>query len=326
MATVLRGADFDTAAFIGSYALRPNRGLDRGFQSYTREYLMTEAVRPHPENHAGHITDEAIAWLSSRDPARRLFLWVHYQEPHGAYTPPTFRAPEDDDDGPVLEASPTNSGVGAIPLYQWLGHGRLREYEARYDGEITEFDRHLGRLIEALETTGALDRSVVVLTSDHGEAFGEENLYCAHSEGLSEVLLRVPLLLRIPGHPPGKRTDRVRLIDVARTMLETLTVDASVFHGHNLLQMIGDRPVVAQVTHRGRHFRSYRKGGFELSQVSGGRPVIRGSAGHSVEPNDEVFVRMDRDLRRLAPWPSKVEQKMLSQEEHDALRAMGYLD
>ena len=326
LATLLHDADFETAAFIGSYALRPNRGLDRGFQSYTQEYLTTEAVRPHPENHAGHITDEAIVWLSSRDPTHRLFLWIHYQEPHGAYTPPDFRVPTDDGDGPVLEPSATNSGVGAIPMYQWLGHGRLSEYEARYDGEITEFDRHLGRLVNALDATGVLDRSMVVLTSDHGESFGEENLYCAHSESLSEVLLRVPLLLRIPGHPPEVRTDTVRLIDVARTMLETLSVDSGAFHGHNLLQMIGDRPVTAQVTNQGRHWRSFRQGDYELRQVSGGRPVLHSGGDASTARNDPVYVRMERDLRRNAPWPEKREQRPLSQEEQNALRAMGYLD
>jgi arylsulfatase A-like enzyme len=326
VATILSDLGFETAAFIGSYALRPNRELDRGFDSYTQEYLTTEAVRPHPENHAGPLTDEAIAWLASRDPTHRLFLWIHYQEPHGAYTPPSFRAPAEDGDGLVLEPSPTNSGKGAIPKYQWLGHGRLSEYEARYDGEITEFDRHLGRLVDTLETTGILDRSIVVLTADHGEAFGEDNLYCAHGEGLGEVLLRVPLLVRMPGHSPVVRTDTVRLIDVPRTILETLSVDANVFQGHNLLQMIGDRPVVAQVTHRGRHFRSYRNGDYELRQASGERPKLHARTGLSAEGNDAVFVRMERDLRKLAPWPMQLEQEPLSQEERDALRAMGYLD
>jgi arylsulfatase len=326
LATVLRGSAFDTAAFVGSYALRVNRRLDRGFQSYTQEYLTTEAVRRHPENHAAHITDEAIAWLENRDPAHRLFLWVHYQEPHGAYTPPDFRVPAGGDEGPILDPSPTNSGRGAIPKYQWLGHGRLREYEARYDGEITEFDRHLGRLVRTLKTTGILDRSIVVFTSDHGEAFGEENLYCAHSEGLSDVLLRVPLFVRVPGHPPAVRTDTVRLIDVARTILETLSIDASQFRGHNLLQMIGNRPVTAQVTRKGRHWRSYRKGDYELRQASGGRPVLRSGGDSTLARNNPIFVQMERDLRSSAPWPVEGEQKPLSQEEQDALRAMGYLD
>ena len=62
----------------------------------------------------------------------------------------TVRSMSDERDGPVLSRSPTQSGRGAIPRYQWLGHGRLAEYEARYDGEIAEVDRHLGRLLEAL--------------------------------------------------------------------------------------------------------------------------------------------------------------------------------
>ena len=326
LATSLDDAGFENAAFIGSYALRPNRRLNRGFHSYTQEYLTTEAVRAHPENHADLLTDEAITWLSSRDSARRLFLWIHYQEPHGAYTPPSFRAPAEDDDGLVLEPSPTNSGQGAIPKYQWLGHGRLNEYEARYDGEIAEFDRQLGRLLGVLETEGILQRSVVVLTADHGEAFGEEGLYCAHGEGLGEVLLHVPLLLRIPGHSPEVRTDMVRLIDVARTVLEILGLDASVFQGYNLLQKIGDRSVVAQVNDRGHQWRSFRSGGYELRQVSGGRPILHTNTGVSTEGTEAVFERLERGLRGAAPWPENQEQEVLTQKERDALRAMGYLD
>ena len=326
LATSLEDAGFETAAFIGSYALRPNRGLTRGFDSYTQEYLTTEAVRPHPENRAGALTDEAIAWFSTRNSDHPLFLWIHYQEPHGAYTPPTFRETDRESGGPVLRRNPTNTGRDGIPAYQWLGHGRLDEYQARYDGEITEFDRHLRRLMKALKTTGILERSILVLTGDHGEAFGEEGLYCTHGEGLLDVVLRVPLLVKIPGHQPEVRTDRVRLIDISRTVLETLRLDAFGFQGHSLFQNIGDRTVVAQMDAQGERWRSYRSGVFELRQVSGQRAILHAPPGVSAEDSATVFERLQRNLSASAPWPEAMENEQLSQQERDALKAMGYLD
>lgn len=328
LALRLQADGFDTAAFIGSYALRPSRGFDRGFNYFTTEYGATEKVRSHPENLAGPLTDDAIEWISGRNPDRQLFLWVHYQEPHGAYTPPSFIAPGDRDDGLVLQMNDTNSGKGGIPKYQWLGHGRLSEYEARYDGEISEFDRHLGRLLQALSDLGILDQSVLVLTADHGEAFGEEGIYCGHGEGLGEVLLHVPMLLRLPDKVAAVRGDRVRLIDVSRTFLEVLKIDAKGFQGSSLLNEIGDRPLAAQVHRDGRHWRSYLDGEYEMRQVSGGRPILHGNPELPKESADSIVRQLQVSLRAAAPWPNARDVKMesLSAEEKEALRAMGYIE
>lgn len=314
-------ADFDTAAFIGSFALRPNRRLSRGFDRYTRDFADEEAVRKHPENHARRLTDEAIAWLDRRDPAGRFLLWIHYQEPHGPYTPPTFRpAPAG---GPVLPRSESVSGRGAIPSYQWLGHGRLAEYEARYDGEIAEVDRQLGRLLQDLRKRALLDRSVVAFTADHGEAFGEDDLYCAHSEGLDETLLRVPLLLRAPGVDAGVRSDVVRLVDLAPTLLSLLGLDAQELPGRSLLAPAGDRPVVAQLVRRGERWRSLRDRGFELRESGTGARITPLAVGETAAPAE--VGALHAELERLAPWPTLV-PVITSPEEADALRAMGYVE
>jgi arylsulfatase len=327
LATLLQDAGFESAAFIGSYALRPSRGLAQGFGSYTNEYRSAEAVRDEPENLAGPLTDEAEAWLEQRDPTKRLFLWVHYQEPHGPYTPPRFEMPAIADSDPVLPLNPTNSGVGGIPKYQWLGHGRLAEYQARYDGEISEFDRHLGRLLEVLERTGVLADSVLVFSSDHGEAFGEGGVFCAHSEGLSDAMLQVPLLMRVPGHPAAVRTDRVRQIDVLPTLLELLGVTAGDLPGESLLVDRGDRDVVSQLgRHWKKRWRSMRSGEFELREQGRGEISLLAPPGTSV-PAD-LRERLRAALEDQAPWRASKDRgrTRLTPEERDALKALGYLD
>lgn len=321
LATQLRAAGFTTAAFLGNYAMRPSRRLQRGFDFYTQKFQSREAVRPHPENLAAQLTDQAIEWLKRRDPQRRIFLWVHYQEPHGPYTPPDFDRGSGGDER-VLPRNANNSGRNGIPRYQWLGHGRVAEYSARYDGEIAEVDRQLGRLIEALAAARILDDCILVFTADHGEAFGEEGVWFAHGEGLGEALLRVPLLVRLPGRSPAVRSDVVRLIDVVPTMLEQLGVDAGAFGGKSLLQDVGDRRVVAQA----KDWRSLRDGGVEIRQQGDQPAVLRGAAHSSAEDRDALRAKLAIDLQRLAPPRPASRPESLSTEETQALRALGYIE
>jgi arylsulfatase len=319
LAARLKGAGFTNGAFIGNYALRPTRMLWQGFDRYTDTFREREQVREHPENDAPSLTGEAIAWLESLEEGTRFLLWIHYQEPHGPYTPPSFR--EAAAHGPTLPKAGSDSGRGAIPSYQWLGHGRLAEYQARYDGEVSVVDRQIGRLLDAFRERELLEHTVIAFTADHGEAFGEDDLYCAHGEGLSEALLHVPLLLFAPGLSPGTRSDRVRQIDVVPTLLSLLGLDAGALPGRTLLENDGDRPLVAQLVLREERWRSIRRGGFELIDDNDAPPQIRAAAGADAAPRAELLA----ELERLAPWPLRLSDlQQLTEEEETNLRAMGY--
>jgi arylsulfatase A-like enzyme len=330
LATRLEEKGFRSGAFLGNYALRPKRQLTRGFEHYTEEFSSREGVRDHPENRGGLLTQKALAWLDTLGDGDRFFLWVHYQEPHGPYEPPDFVSPASGE-GPVLEESATKSGRAAIPKYQWLGHGRLREYEARYDGEIREMDRHLGALILGLRERGLLDRSVVVFTSDHGEAFGEDDLYCAHGEGLDDSLLRVPLLLRVPGHAPGVRSDRVGLTDVLPTLADLLGFPTATGAGASLLEDRGDRPVVAQVgLNPDQSWRRAMRGNLDLRETPGGvrrgTGFEKGSDGVLSEAGKAEREKLLGFVERSAPWPGAGSEPTLTETEHEALKALGYVD
>ncbi|MDJ0848737.1 MAG: sulfatase [Myxococcota bacterium] len=329
LASTLRAAGFRTAGFVGSWVLRSESGLDRGFEHYTQSYRTAEKNRDRQENPADFLTNDALVWVADREPGERLFLWIHYQEPHGPYTPLDFEAPAPDPGEAELPRTGTNSGMGGIPNYQWLGHGRLSEYQARYDAEIAEMDRHIGRLLEGLRKRGVLDEAALVFTADHGEAFGEDGLYCAHGEGLGEVLLHVPLLLHLPATRSGVRSDRVALADVAPTVLGLAGV-ASPVRGRSLLEDVGDRPVIAQGIAAVGHWnswRSIRDGGVELIE----REPLPGR----LEATSELRGGGDADKQRLvatldaeAPWPrsTKTRAQEVEPGERAALEALGYLD
>ncbi len=332
LASALRAAGFRTAGFVGSWVLRRETGLDRGFEHYTQGYRSSEKNRDRPENPADFLTNDALVWLAEREPTERLFLWLHYQEPHGPYTPRHFRPPATIADEPELPRTGTNSGRGGIPNYQWLGHGRLSEYQARYDAEIAELDRHIERLLEGLRKQGVLEEAALVFTADHGEAFGEDDLFCAHGEGLGEMLLRVPLLLRVAGAAPGVRSDRVALSDVAPTLLGLAGVRSPI-EGTSLLDDVGDRTVVAQTIARVGHWnswRSIRDGDLELVEREPlpGRlrasSELRGGAGR----DDAERARLVAVLDEQAPWPRAFESEAedLPPAQRDALEALGYVD
>jgi len=93
--------------------------------------------------------------------------------------------------------------------------------EALYDGGIANIDRRFGELIELLRRNGTLDNTLIIVTADHGELFGEHEMY-GHDHGLYHPLVHVPLVLRLPGRvPSGARLETpVQLVDLFLTVLE----------------------------------------------------------------------------------------------------------
>jgi arylsulfatase len=331
LAELLYDHGFETAAFIGNYILRRGHGLERGFASYTDEFVSMESKRPIPENPARVLVDDALEWVGKQAPDQRLFLWLHFQEPHGPYTPPDFERPPKIQGEAALPESRSQSGRHAIPRYQWLGHGRLSEYLLRYDAEIAGVDRQVEALMQGLHENGILEDSVVVFTADHGEAFGEDGLYCAHGEGLDDVLLRVPLLLRVPGKSPAVRSDLVRLIDVMPTLLESLGIESGGLPGETVLRDRGDRRLVSQSVNfrQGRAWRGLRDDGFEIIQEKGGTTVVRRTSPAKIAEEKsipkEIREQLRAELERASRW-HEVGAVRLRPKERKALRALGYVE
>jgi len=114
--------------------------------------------------------------------------------------------------------------------------GERAHMESQYDGAIAYMDEQLGALVEHLARTGQLDRTLLVITSDHGEAFGEHGLV-GHAVSVYEDQIHVPLLVRPPGGTAGRRVATpVSLVDVPRTVLGALGIAANpAFGGRDLL-------------------------------------------------------------------------------------------
>ncbi len=187
-----RQAGYRTAAFVSGFPLDRRFGFDRGFETYDDHLPKGNDRRrtPYVERFADATTDAVLRWLPAPTAAggTPFFLWVHYYDPHAPYEPP----------GDLAER------FRAVP----------------YDGEIAFVDAQLGRLLRGLEEKGALARTVVLATADHGESLGE------HGEGthglfVYDATLRVPWIVAGPGIAAGRVADTVaRGIDVLPTLLD----------------------------------------------------------------------------------------------------------
>jgi choline-sulfatase len=182
----LEAAGFATGAFVGAFPLDHRFGLDKGFQAYGDRMPRGPEGRPANERTGREVVDDALAWLAEHR-AQRFFLWVHLFEPHAPYGDP----------------------------------GDKRPVEARYDDEVAEADRQVGRLVGSLGPDAA--STLTVVASDHGEAFGEHG-EIGHSIFVYDTTLRVPLILAGPSIEAGTVGADVSLADVAPTVATLLGV------------------------------------------------------------------------------------------------------
>jgi arylsulfatase A-like enzyme len=226
LAERLGALGYRCAAFVSNPVLRESMGFARGFDFY--------ALTAAPDG-VRNANRAFLRW--ARAPwDRPTFVWLHYIDPHGPYTPPpdleaTFLG--DGKGGPdrrvPLDAAPRAGGtpnkvLGAVPLYQRRGgEDRLSVYVARYDAEIRRVDAAFGEVAAFLRERGLYDESLVIFTSDHGESLGEHELYFEHGWFAYEPGLRVPLMIKLPKQAEGRVVpDLVSHLDLLPTLLARL--------------------------------------------------------------------------------------------------------
>ena len=197
LATLLKGAGYDTAAFVGAFVLDHRFGLARGFDTYDDQIPRDPDAtdRLEAERPASAVVDRALAWLDARQSAIRnpqsaMFMWLHLYDPHAPYNPPK----------------------------EFLARTRTP-----YDGEIAYADSQLARVLDVLRQRGLMDHTVVVVAGDHGEGLGDHGER-THGMLVYDSTLRVPLIIAAPGVAAATRDEPVSLADIAPTILRAAGV------------------------------------------------------------------------------------------------------
>jgi arylsulfatase A-like enzyme len=351
LATRLRDAGFRTAAVVSNWVLRRASGLDAGFERYDDALPEVEATRPMPERGGSATTAAALAALDAclPDAASRCFLWVHYQDPHGPYTPdPAERerrlareraAPDGRRELPVMRR---NFGFGGIPDYQAIGDEReVAFYRAGYDAEVAAVDAAIGELLDAVSRRVPAEQTLIAFTADHGESLGEDDYWFGHGDLLSEPLVRVPLLVRQPGRAPGSRRDIASLVDLAPTLLHALAAQAPPLAGAGRALLTPDAeraqsaPFLATLQGSDVPRVGLVEGDFKyvVAQRAGvwdGRLTRRGDDGTDwTAAAPQVAARLRARLETLLalhPLPVEAPAEPLAAEDRERLERLGYLD
>lgn len=233
LAERLEDEGYATGAFVSSYAVNHQTGLDQGFELYDDDFftaprglgqltlarwavkLLFAAGLPHLapgllERDGERTVALAERWISARG-ERPWFAWVHLFEPHAPYEAP----------GATVDHRALLTDPGHV-----YTDAEAAELRRLYALEVERVDALVGRLLESLAASGADARTLIIVTADHGEQLGEHGIQF-HHHGLYDESVRVPLIVRPPGGALRGRVvpQQVRLMDVAPTALKVISLD-----------------------------------------------------------------------------------------------------
>lgn len=216
LAELLTSRGIHTAGFVGNAKAGRAYDLHRGFAEF-QEILEGDAPS------AAAFRRVLPAWFEANKD-RRFFAYVHFREPHAPYNPPP---PFDTRFGPNAPLPPAARLVDGYFSDVNAGNKTLTAAELDhlvrlYDGNLAFADQEVGALRRTMEELGLWDRSVIIITGDHGEALYEHG-YIGHNHQLYDDSVRIPLIVRFPGGkgPAGVRVPGlVNSLDIAPTLAE----------------------------------------------------------------------------------------------------------
>ena len=355
LAEILQANGYETSAFVSATTVRStNSGLHRGFDYYEDSIslytpllrndecqfvLLTYLfVKMQNSQIPGHIvSNRALSWFDRRKQGP-FFCWLHYVDPHSPYDAPSpYKDMYDGKIDPNLPCVLSRS---------------------RYAGEVTYTDYELGRIIKALKDKGLYDDMLIIVTSDHGEAFGEKHgdiTEYMHGPYLYDTTQHIPLIIKLPGaKATGKRiNDTVQLIDLAPMVLDYLGASPpESFQGTSLLDLLNGRqrsePGTAyaermslvpfagenhQQSPPQRRLMSMRTADIKyICNVSGQRQELYDIAS---DPAETVNLHSDRlesaktcykDIRNVLAEPAETGVTEIDPKALEQLRSLGYID
>lgn len=258
-AEVFSDHGWQTAAFIRNAQLRAGNGFEQGFDVYCDQAGDAREIRWRAQD-----------WLDGLDGEQPFMLYLHYLDAHWPYPVPdeyaTMFAEE--------EAVDLFRAEGSRALRSAINDGErvLEEVElealgALYDGSIRYIDDQLALLFKGLEARGLYEDTIICVISDHGEEFMEHGRI-GHGHGLSESLLSVPWILRIPGRAPERIQTPVSLVDLFPTLLAAAGIHAeTATEGVDRLTLPrAERAIFAEHKEPRAYMQAFRRGGDKLTR------------------------------------------------------------
>jgi len=240
------GEEFTTGAFHSNPYVSRAYGYDEGFDRFyddlklgqnkllaLAQRALNKFILSRGEYHARaeEINKLALSWLDSLNEDRPFFLWNHYMDVHGPYNPP---------DGYARWSQRVGSSK-AQRLYDRLSGANLPSDDEiqlsldLYDGEIRYIDEKIREFLDMLDSKGCLKNSLIIITSDHGDLFGEYGQY-AHPRCVYPELTHVPMLISGPGVSSQTIEAPASTLDILPTILDAIGKPIDSCIGKSLLR------------------------------------------------------------------------------------------
>lgn len=335
LAESLREGGWETGMFSANPNVSPATGYDQGFR-----HIWDAGVRHRVD--APEIADAVIKWLDSvRD--RKFFAYVHFREPHAPYIPPAQFLLNFGGD-PALDL-PDLPGVSSPDAEM------KRKAIAAYDANLAYVDSEVERITQRLKVLSLSSNTILIVLSDHGEAFWEHGMQ-GHNTQVYDEMIRIPLLLHFPQEPELKGVRRSALagtIDIFPTLADLFGLSSKGFrhNGRSLLTQINREQADSDrllISHNSR-----------LSSVALRSRRLKFVINHG-EPASQELYRLDRDPQELhnvasefpiASWTMHMilqrkldslnlqgqrmrggqdRRAVIDEEMREQLRALGYVD
>lgn len=312
LAETLKTKGLETSAFVSSFTVDSRFGLEQGFDVYDDLLSPDQTFKAlNSERRADAVYASFSRWLDENKEGQ-FFSWIHFFDPHIPYDPPS--------------------------------HYREEFLDNPYDGEIAFMDFYIGKIIEKLREQDLIDKTLIVMAGDHGEAFGEKREK-GHGVFIYESTMRVPLIFYAANNlPQGDLIEaRVRLIDIMPSVLDMLNITVSPsIQGTSLLPHIEGKKKEDLSSYIESYFPRENYGWSELvGLIDGDWKFIKA-------PKQELYnLRQDpREEKNLIQEESKValekrdmleniikdsisplvaEKRTLTSEERERLRSLGYI-
>ncbi len=292
-----------TAAIVGGFPLASQFGLNQGFDLYDDHFEAlgtSPGVFAYTERDAAAVTARAEKWLSERADGGPFFLWLHFFDPHHPYMEHGLPAP-----------SP-------------------------YQQEVLYVDGRLAELFQFLKEKKLRDNLLVLVTADHGEAFGEHR-EVSHSLFLYNTTLHIPLMISVPGIAPGRKAGITRIVDIAPTIMDAMNWQSSArMDGRSLMPILRGKEELAVENFAETLAPSLDYGWsplFSIQDLHGKyiqapRPEYYDLAKDPGETQNLIAtVRTDpysKKIAQILASSQRVSQHTLSSEEKERLQSLGY--
>lgn len=304
------------------------------------------------------IVKPAVDWAGAQQ--KPFFLWLSFFEPHRPYNSPTQHVEL------FLRRRDIKLQMDKVGKFCWTG-GRhflkvqnkngidsISYYNVQYDASIHYIDSVIGKFLKELRRKGWFDNSLIIFISDHGESLGEHQLYFSHSRHLFNEIIKVPLIVKLPGQSLGRViNEEAGLIDVLPTILDEIGIKIDIslegiplrtlgyekreffsFRLANYYCLIYDNWKLIKYPAGGRikntyiklFFPEYPAEKYQLINFKHNSAEKINFAKENKIVRDKMIVRMNERLLRMRLNKYKYSTFQLDQESKSHLKSLGYLN